>query len=89
MSNIKVVDFNEDRKKAVIEVLERFLEVAKEGEISDLIIIGKVTGESFSEVLWDTEDRLGLIGSLEYAKADVIKTLLDDADAMDGLDDDD
>lgn len=70
LANVKSI--NAERDQAFIDILEEMLKMAKNGEISELCILGKVRGEDVAEVLWETNNRLELLGSIELARMEVL-----------------
>ena len=83
-SNVtELKNINSERNTQIEEQLQSLLEVAKEGELSDIMIVAKVRGEDMTETIWDTGDRLQLIGALEALKLEVLEEFLDSADAGD------
>lgn len=84
-----VKNLTEERDKVLVEKLEVFLGLAKEGHLSDVAIIGKVRGASITEFEWESENPLELIGALELAKQEVMLDLIQEADGDDDDDDDD
>ena len=84
-----VKSLTEDRDNRIIEVLEGFIQLAKDGHISDLAVIGKVRGAPITEFEWDGDAPLDLLGALELAKMEVSSQLLAeiDGDVDDGEED--
>ena len=73
-----VKSMTEERDKALIELLEGFIEMAKEGHLSDIALIGKIRGEPMTEFEWDSDNPLELLGALEFAKQEVINEMVDE-----------
>lgn len=73
-----VKSLTEERDKEIEEKLQEFLKMAKDGHISDLVLIGKVRGAPITELLWEGDNPLELIGALEMAKQEVIQQHLDE-----------
>lgn len=78
-----VKDLHEERSKALVEKLESFIEMAKEGHLSDLVLIGKIRGAPMTEMEWEADDPLSLLGALEMAKQEVVLDLLQDHEDAD------
>jgi len=78
-----VKNLTADRDKVLVEKLESFVELAKEGHLSDIAIIGKVRGESMTEFEWESDSPLELLGALELAKQEISSDILAEADPED------
>lgn len=68
----------EEIRAHVVEVLERALAEAKDGQITSVVVIARHPDGEFSDWHSSTAEAHAVIGSLEVAKALRIKQLLDD-----------
>jgi hypothetical protein len=86
MTNLREINKNldEERKSQLLSKLEKFSELAREGHISDLILIGKIKGESMTEFDWDSNNPLEVIGALDLAKFEVMSEALIEAEMDQG-----
>lgn len=73
-----IKSLTEERDKEILAKLEQFQEMAKEGHLSDIIIIGKVRGVPITELLWESDNSVELVGALEIAKQEIIQSYLDE-----------
>jgi len=69
-----------ERDKELVAKLEEYVQLAKDGHLSDIAIIGKVRGASITEFEWDSDNPLELIGSLELAKTEIMADMLSEED---------
>ena len=84
-----VKNMTAERDKVLVSKLEEFVQLAKDGHLSDVAIICKVKGQPMTEFEWESDNGLELLGALELAKAEVSLNLLEEADGDDDDDGDD
>lgn len=84
----EVKNLNAERDQELVNMLMEFVKLAKEGELSDVAIIGKVRGAPITEFQWDSSSPLELIGALEMAKVEITTEILAESMAEDADEDD-
>jgi len=84
-----VANMTGERDAALVVFLEKQIELVKEGDVSDIVVIMKVRGEPATEMDWESEDPMALIGAIEMAKVEITMQHLDELNGVDDDDDDD
>lgn len=86
-ARLTVVQSNGEATAAIVEMLEGYLDAAKEGNVSDIAIICKLKGEPMTEFCgWDSDRPLELVGALRVAEMEILKELISPEELEDDTD---